>query len=245
MKEIRVTADHIARAELRLGYIRKNDGEPDASWTLDHLAEFVAGEFTDARRANEEALLHAHKSAVHLFRAGCALKLARDKCKAEGHGRWTRWLDDSKLAISTVSEAIKLYENAKTEDALLGLGITEAKEKFVYPATERQEGHDKRDERGQERKSSAGRQRRAARSGEDRDQENGRRDDGETDREAAQHLVDEVEGIAQRMTEIALTEVGKVRWSKQTMDQLLSAAQAMNAAIRGVSEKIEGMQSDD
>jgi hypothetical protein len=79
-------------------------------------------------QAEKEAILQAHKSAVDLFWAGAALWLIRDKLKKED--RWVKWQKAKKLARSTVIEAINLYENAKSPDALVGLGITEAKERF-------------------------------------------------------------------------------------------------------------------
>ena len=40
------------------------------------------------------------------------------------------WLREQKLPHATVIQAIQLYERAKSEEAIEGLGITEAKEKF-------------------------------------------------------------------------------------------------------------------
>ena len=78
------------------------------------------------------------KSAVDLFWAGAALWLIRDKLKKE-EPRWVAWQQANKLARSTVLEAIALYENAMSPDALVGLGITEAKERFgvVKPKLQR------------------------------------------------------------------------------------------------------------
>jgi hypothetical protein len=106
---------------------------PDSTWELDRLAVFAKGELVNSVQAEQAALLQAHKSAVHLFRAGCALAIARAKCKAEGHGTWAKWKGAHDLADTSVNDAIRLYENAQTEDALDGMGITQAKEKYVYP----------------------------------------------------------------------------------------------------------------
>jgi hypothetical protein len=102
------------------------DSTPDSTWTLPRLADFAKSQFC-------ESILQAHKSAVALFRAGCALSLARSELK-NVHGEWKTWKRAHCLRDTTVNDAIRLYENAKTEEALAGLGITEAKKKFVYPS---------------------------------------------------------------------------------------------------------------
>lgn len=114
--------------------VRLDESLPDSSWELDRLALFAKGELANSVQTEQAAILQSHKSAVHLFRAGCALAFARDKCKAEGHGTWAKWKREHDLADTSVNDAIRLYESAQTEDALTGLGITQAKEKYVYPA---------------------------------------------------------------------------------------------------------------
>jgi hypothetical protein len=109
------------------------EAQPDSSWTLDKLGAFASGEVSIAFFAKEAAILQATKSAVHLHRAGHALSLAREKCKGEGHGDWANFKRKHGFASTTVNDAIRLYAKAETEDAVVGLGITEAKKKFVYP----------------------------------------------------------------------------------------------------------------
>ena len=104
------------------------DKKPDSSWTVEQLAIYAKGKMASSVQAAKEAILLAHKSAVDLFWAGAALWLIRDKLKKEE--RWVAWQQANKLARSTVLEAIALYENAMSPDALVGLGITEAKERF-------------------------------------------------------------------------------------------------------------------
>jgi len=106
------------------------DARPDASWTLDRLLIYAKGEMANSDNAEQQAILQSRKSAVHLFRAGHALALVRERCKAEKHGDCGKFKENHGLAGTTANDAIRLYENAKTEDALIGLGITEAKEKF-------------------------------------------------------------------------------------------------------------------
>jgi hypothetical protein len=102
--------------------------KPDQSWTVEQLWVYAKGKLASSAQGAKEAILVAHKSAVALFWAGAALWLIRDKLKKEE--RWVAWQKANKLARSTVLEAVALYENAKSPDALVGLGITEAKERF-------------------------------------------------------------------------------------------------------------------
>lgn len=115
-----VEGDQVVRAD--------PDKKPDPSWTVEQLAIYAKSKMALSLQAEKEAILQAHKSAVDLFWAGAALRLIRDILKKEE--RWVAWQKANKLARSTVLEAIALYENAKSPDALVGLGITEAKEQF-------------------------------------------------------------------------------------------------------------------
>lgn len=115
-----VEGDQVVRAD--------PDKKPDPSWTVEQLAIYAKGKMAASVQAEKESILQAHKSAVDLFWAGAALWLIRDKLKKEE--RWVAWQKANKLARSTVLEAIALYENAKSPDALVGLGITAAKERF-------------------------------------------------------------------------------------------------------------------
>jgi hypothetical protein len=103
--------------------------KPGQSWNVEQLTIYANGKLASSAQGAKEAILVAHKSAVDLFWAGAALWLIRDKLKKEE--RWVKWQKANKLARSTVLEAIALYENAKSPDALVGLGITEAKERFA------------------------------------------------------------------------------------------------------------------
>jgi hypothetical protein len=115
-----VEGDQVVRADL--------DKKPDPSWTVEQLAIYAKSKMASSAQAEKEAILQAHKSAVDLFWAGAALWLIRDRLKKEE--RWVAWQKANKLARSTVLEAIALYENAKSPDTLVGLGITVAKERF-------------------------------------------------------------------------------------------------------------------
>lgn len=114
--------------------VRITSDTPDSSWALDQLAGYAKAQLDISSTAEAESVLHAHKSAVALYWAGCALFFAREQCKAEGHGQWADFKRQHGLADTTVNDAIRLYENAKTPEALNGISITEAKVRFVYPA---------------------------------------------------------------------------------------------------------------
>ena len=62
------------------------DARPDPSWDEERLALYAKGELANSEEAERQAILQARKSAVHLFRAGHALALARAKCKGEKYG---------------------------------------------------------------------------------------------------------------------------------------------------------------
>jgi hypothetical protein len=229
------------------------DEKPDESWGLDRLAGFARAKLAASGRAEQEAVLQAHKSAVALFWAGCALSIARDKSKAEGHGRWAEWKREKKLKDTTVNDAIRLFENAKTEDALTGLGITEAKYKFVYPP----EGeHDGSRPSATDRKG-----KRKPKATDDRPPDEGRpplrvrfvaAEPGVVDSPApapgpdeepahdepagapALTPADELTNIAQRLTEIALNEIGKV----EDVTTLFDTYQALCTAVGRIGTAI-------
>ncbi len=127
-----------------------DDHAPDYSkMDLDKLSFCIQQRLSRSEQANRLSALQAHKSAVHLFWAGGALARARELCEQEGHGKWKEWKLQLGLADTTVNDAIRLFKNAKTPDALKGLGITEAKQKFVYPAKDEENDPATKPVRGQ------------------------------------------------------------------------------------------------
>jgi hypothetical protein len=234
------------------------DARPDPSWDEDRLALYAKGELANSQDAEEQAILQARKSAVHLFRAGHALALAREKCKGERHGGWKEFKDRHGLKDTTANDAIRLYENAKTEAALVGLGITEAKEKYVYPA--------KTNGSKDASPSPPARQRATNPGGQDRSggRSNGqaRLGDSEADtpglasapdedheqvpadatEEEGQALVGELEEIAQRLSEIAQDEIGKVAWSAAEWGRAKNAVLAVQRAVVVVKRRLNNEQ---
>ena len=101
---------------------------PDCSWELDKLEQYARAELFQADSLDTEAIQLGRQSTGHLFRAGHALFLIRERKKADGTG--VQWQETSGLSRTTVWEAIKLYSTAKTEEAVTNLTRTEAKVKF-------------------------------------------------------------------------------------------------------------------
>lgn len=203
------------------------DGIPDSSWETNRLETYAKGRLASSGQAERQSILQAEKAAVDLFWAGCALKIVREQKKSEGRGAWTAWLTEKGLAPSTVNDATLLYEHAKTPDALRGLGITVAKERFVRPCKKKTgDDHDApiTNSTSPAKSTSSG----TVKSPNvkptvtpDVDDEDDADDQDvvETDDSAASNLIDtlasELEEIAQRLNEIARDELGKVNWNEE------------------------------
>lgn len=207
------------------------DGIPNSSWATTRLEAYVKGRLASSGQAERQSILQAEKAAVDLYWAGCALKIIRDQKKSEGRGAWTAWLTENDLAPSTVNDATLLYEHAKTPDALRGLGITVAKERFVRPC--KKKAGDDNDApittTTSPAKSSSGGKEQSAKIRPtviaDDDVEDDVEDDTDdhvelrTDDSLVSNLIDnlasELEEIAQRLNEIAQDEMGKVNWNEE------------------------------
>lgn len=225
------------------------DAAPDDTWDLDRLAGYAAGQIA-------ESVLSAHKSAVALFRAGGALAFARVRCKREGHGAWATWKRKHGLKDTTVNDAIRLHENAGTEAALAGLGITEAKEQFVYPA--KSENSDTPPPKGVRPAKRAARSEPKApataesetqepREDDDDDGDGGSTEPGAPDQGGTPEtpatsgtLAEELEGIAQRVNEIAQDESGKVDWSVESFERVENAVMALDQAAADLLRWLNG-----
>ena len=250
------------------------DVRPDLSWTLERLAVYAKDEVSNSDHAEQQAILQANKSAIHLFRAGHALALARDKCKGEQHGEWTKFKKKHRLAGTTANDAIRLYENAKTEDALAGLGITEAKTKFGIakpkkskkgasgppgpqpPASNPGAGavpneaapdpghHDKmggvpKDQPGPvEGQNDKGNTSAATNGSTDNGEKQVHVDETAPTDKASQSLADELERIAQRLSEINQDDFGKATWTKADIRKARNAVAAMNKNALGINRRL-------
>jgi hypothetical protein len=227
-------ARNITEADIhQLGYrlvgneaVPQRDARPDPSWDLPALVVYAKGELANAQHAETESILQAHKSAVHLFWAGCALWFARDKCKIQGRGRWTAFKAQHGLADTTANDAIRLYEHAKTEEALIGLGITEAKKRYVYPEPDEDEethGEQPQTHARQAHNESKGQVTKTNRT---------------TSSMPRGTLADELEDIAQRLHEIAQNEMGKVDWSVEDFGSVHKAALALEKTVARILKRI-------
>lgn len=231
------------------------EAQPDSSWTLDKLGAFASGEVSSAFFAKEAAILQATKSAVHLHRAGHALSLARDKCKGEGHGDWANFKRKHGFASTTVNDAIRLYDKAETEDAVVGLGITEAKKKFVYPPKMAVTGTANPVKKpGKKTAKSAAapldtgvaqeQPNIHAQTGEPKpnprqaatDNDDGTPDEPEVLFTTA--LIEELEEIAQRLAEIAQDDFGKTTWSKAEVRHGNNAVASIYPTLKTIQRRL-------
>ena len=155
--------------------------------------------------------------------------------------------------VSTVNDAIRLYEKALTEDALIGLGITEAKVKFVYPFKNKGDEEDtelsdtsksgdptKEWSRTKPKKKTSKvsvniSEAKSTKSAESQDQEL----EGDNDLEKGNQLASELEEIAQRLSEIAQDEMGKVDWSKVDKQRFTNAVIGILDAGTSISTRYE------
>jgi hypothetical protein len=101
-------------------------------WSVKRLTGYILSQLNEKKAYDAKSALAAMKSAAALLKAGEALAIIRDKLKEET-GAWSKWKLDNKLPDTTVNDAIRLFEGAKTPQAVAGMGITEAKKTFVYP----------------------------------------------------------------------------------------------------------------
>lgn len=231
------------------------DVSPDlSSMSLNGLSFFIKDRLNSSEQAQQRSLLQAHKSAVDLFWAGGALSRARDLCEQEGHGKWTAWKEEQGLAHSTANDAIRLFKGAKTPEALNGLGVTEAKKKFVYPIKEEPDGKPKVG------KPKASNPKSAAASGESPPERKmptptkGRKDAAEdaapgadddepnvTDPTAT--LAETLEGIAQDLNEIAQDGLGKADWKGTAATRLENAIAAIDSAATKLNRRMNNDRS--
>ena len=231
------------------------DVSPDYStMDLDALAFSIKARLSRSDEANRLSALQAHKSAEHLFWAGGALSRARDLCEREGHGKWKAWKEEQGLAHSTANDAIRLFKGAKTPEALNGLGVTEAKKKFVYPIKDEPDGKPKGG------KPKASNPKNAAASGESPpetkkptptkgrndpadDAAPGADDDEPNVTDPTETLAETLEGIAQDLNEIAQDGLGKADWKGTAATRLENAIAAIDSAATKLNRRMTNDRS--
>lgn len=235
----RVADAHILRDSDTIEFVReagkkpKSTVDPDsalpniASMSLDELAAFVDGKLASLKQSEQQAFLHAHKSAVALYWAGCALYKAKELCEAQGKDQWKNFKTEHSLPNTTVNEAIRLFEFAKTPEALAGLGITEAKEKFVF--------HDRKPKspKSTTRKSLAkGKQKPVD---ETSDEITSSLDEDCPD--PTESIVEELNDVAQKLVDIAHGQLGTMDL-QTTRIKIHRALKEVTQAVRKIQERI-------
>jgi hypothetical protein len=95
----------------------RDDGTPDDTWDVERLTDYATEHL-------EEAILMGRRAAVAFHRAGRALRLIREKEK-RGHN-WMAWQKQNGLKKTTVNDAIRFFVKQPDEQAVAGLGITDA-----------------------------------------------------------------------------------------------------------------------
>jgi hypothetical protein len=113
------------------------DGPPDANWTDDQLAAYAAGRIKSADEHQAKAIeldkllqLAQRSTTVDYFRAGQALRVARDRHKPKR--TWVDWQTKHGFDRKTVNNAIGIADGAKTEANASSHTLAEAKEKWGY-----------------------------------------------------------------------------------------------------------------
>lgn len=221
------------------------ESNPDvSSMSLDGLAMFIKGRLSNSDQAQQRAILQAHKSAVDLFWAGCALAKARELCEAISHGEWTKFKTEHCLADSTANDAIRLFKSAKTPDALVGMGITEAKKKFVYPLKDAS-GQDKQPKERPEKVSKVAvpNSRSTARKETVSKNSDSEEQDFEADEipkviDPAEAVAEMLEEVAQKLNEIAQNGVGKVDSVGTRSNRFLKALDAVYHSVQDIYGRI-------
>lgn len=96
---------------------------PDDSWSLDQLQDA-------AKSKNDEILECFKRLAIHVYRLGRVLTVAKPKAK---HGEWGPFLAHARITVATDYRARKLFEFFKSEAELDGLPICDAYQKAGIP----------------------------------------------------------------------------------------------------------------
>lgn len=230
------------------------EDKPDLSaMSLDELAAYTDGRLASFHASEQRSLLHAQKSAIALFWAGAALFEARAKCNQQGRGAWKSFKDEHGFKNTTANDAIRLFENAKTPDALIGLGITEAKTKFVYPPK------DETEQKTTPQKPKATKRKPASQpdqpppvtekpdkvdTGDSPLEQPEDESDDFTVIDPAETVAEALEDIAQQLNDITQDDLGKVDLTKEVPARLTKAVRAVADAITKLCRRIDHGRQD-
>lgn len=232
----RVADAHILRDGDAIEFVRETGKkamstvEPDtafssiAAMNLEELAVFVDSRLASLHQSEKQALLHSHKSAVHLYWAGCALAKAKELCEGQGEDDWKNFKAENSLPNTTVNEAIRLYKNAKTPEALTGMGITEAKKKFEVVK--------------QEPKSPKSTTKKSLAKSREKPAGDKAEDAPRIPVDPEEKIVEGLNDVAQQLIEIAQDQLGKIDLQKAALTRINRALKAVTQAVNKIQARI-------
>lgn len=98
--------------------------------SLEELGAMAAREIGEGRQLQAEAVGLSRRSTAAFYRAGRTLWCARKKLKGKGKRAWTKWQKAHGIPVTSAWQAIRLYEEAEGEEAVVGLTRTQALKKY-------------------------------------------------------------------------------------------------------------------
>jgi hypothetical protein len=98
--------------------------------SLEDLAALAAREIGEGMQLQAEAVGLSRRSTAAFYRAGRSLWCARKKLKGESKRAWTKWQKANGIPTTSAWQAIRLYEEADSEEAVAGLTRTQALKKY-------------------------------------------------------------------------------------------------------------------
>ena len=98
--------------------------------SLDELGAIAAREIEEGRRLQADAVGLSRRSTAAFYRAGRTLWCARQQLKGKGKRAWTKWQKANGISTTSAWQAIRLYEEAESEEAVAGLTRTQALKKY-------------------------------------------------------------------------------------------------------------------
>lgn len=98
--------------------------------SLEELGAFAAREIGEGRQLQADAVGLSRRSTANFYRAGRALWCARKRLKGKGKRAWTKWQKAHGIPVTSAWQAIRLYEEAEGEEAVVGLTRTQALKKY-------------------------------------------------------------------------------------------------------------------
>lgn len=98
--------------------------------SLDELGAIAAREIGEGVQLQAEAVGLSRRSTAAFYRAGRTLWCARKKLKGKGKRGWTKWQKANGIPTTSAWQAIRLYEEAESEEAVAGLTRSQALKQY-------------------------------------------------------------------------------------------------------------------